>query len=927
MPPALVLSVLFVVAATAAPPLPTITMPAITGIATVGAAESVFDWKTQHCATGRPLAPCHPAPCHATPYRRDVPDAPAMAWRDPVSNLTFVAPGDSRGTWPSIGHGLDAVKHDCSEMIFNYSGPSGYNQPPWTPLESASMFSSHEWLYAPWVVPPTPGSGKNATVYMLVHNEFHGFEHSPQLCNATTMIHGRCWYNSVSMSVSHDGGRHIEHVAPPPHHLVAAAATKYVPNNGAYGVFSPSQIVSYKGWLYSFPRFATQDRPQGTAGGGGVTIMRIQEKDLNDPTKWRFWTGPESAGGAGEGAFTGQSTNPYTQAAGGASPAAICFGPSPTNTSKPGACDHPQPSQAVPRYLPAHDMFLMTGYSNMPSGHGAGGHFGFSTAKFPWGPWTAMQPISGVDVNPAKDPTQVRGLYPSLLDPNSPSLTYETIEGDTAYVYWVQGRDKTVVGAPDMARDLWRQKVKISFNDTLENPPPTPPPAVAAWDHVQGNGGGDNGGAAATSVCDVTVAPYGAIGDNRTEDTAAVQRALDDSTCSTVLLPSGRTFLLRPIELRSHRALVVDGNIAAWRTITTWPNSTTKNCSTVPYQSNVTHSAPQRESLLYAAKLSNFTLSGKGTIEGHGWNWWPLASRSDYWHHCRPKLIHVGTVDSAQDGAAVDITLTGVTLANSPFWTVAVRGAKRLRIQDVHVTTTAFCGYAESPNTDGFNLQGDDILIEDSTVRNGDDCTPIFPPSNNITIRNVSCECGNGITLAVWPNFSRPGHGGDITNFRADGVTFVGTNNAVSVKSLPSFVGTIANATFANFVLRGVKTAIAVNFLGQGGRQQDFHSAGGEATVPPPLRLGAGTMHGVRIVNVSGTTQDAGHITCTAGLPCTGIVMENVVLTEKTENKTWGKEGGAFGYDCANAEGRASASCTPQPCGWTPSSGGEFRGL
>ena len=92
-----------------------------------------------------------------------------------------------------------------------------------------------------------------------------------------------------------------------------------------------------------------------------------------------------------------------------------------------------------------------------------------------------MQPITGVDVNPAKDPTQVRGLYPSLLDPNSPSLTYETIEGDTAYVYWVQGRDKTVVGAPDMARDLWRQKVEISFNDTfLDNPPPTPP--ASNWD-------------------------------------------------------------------------------------------------------------------------------------------------------------------------------------------------------------------------------------------------------------------------------------------------------------------------------------------------------------------------------------------------------------------------------------------------------------
>ena len=60
----------------------------------------------------------------------------------------------------------------------------------------------------------------------------------------------------------------------------------------------------------------------------------------------------------------------------------------------------------------------------------------------------------------------IRGLYPSLLDPNSPSLNYDTIVGDTAYLYWVQGRNKTdVAPCPDMARDLWRQKVRINFKN------------------------------------------------------------------------------------------------------------------------------------------------------------------------------------------------------------------------------------------------------------------------------------------------------------------------------------------------------------------------------------------------------------------------------------------------------------------------------
>ena len=119
------------------------------------------------------------------------------------------------------------------------------------------------------------------------------------------------------------------------------------------------------------------------------------------------------------------------------------------------------PSQPVPRYLPKLDLFLLTGYCNMP-GAPAHAHFGVSYAPEPWGPWSRMQPITAVSVDPTKDEPFIRGLYPSLLDPNSASYNYDTIEGDEAYLYWVQGRNKGVVHAPDIARDLWRQRVKIT---------------------------------------------------------------------------------------------------------------------------------------------------------------------------------------------------------------------------------------------------------------------------------------------------------------------------------------------------------------------------------------------------------------------------------------------------------------------------------
>ena len=52
-----------------------------------------------------------------------------------------------------------------------------------------------------------------------------------------------------------------------------------------------------------------------------------------------------------------------------------------------------------------------------------------------------------------------------------------------------------------------------------------------------------------------TVTAYGAKGDNRTEDTHAVQAALDG--CDTVVFPAPGRYLIRPVFLRHNDLAVV----------------------------------------------------------------------------------------------------------------------------------------------------------------------------------------------------------------------------------------------------------------------------------------------------------------------------------------------------------------------------------
>ena len=63
-----------------------------------------------------------------------------------------------------------------------------------------------------------------------------------------------------------------------------------------------------------------------------------------------------------------------------------------------------------------------------------------------------------------------------------------------------------------------------------------------------------------------TVRDFGAKGDNHTEDTAAVAAAV--AQCDSVHFPAGYKFLLRPIRLRSHQQLVIDGTLVAWPYLT-----------------------------------------------------------------------------------------------------------------------------------------------------------------------------------------------------------------------------------------------------------------------------------------------------------------------------------------------------------------------
>ena len=168
---------------------------------------------------------------------------------------------------------------------------------------------------------------------------------------------------------------------------------------------------------------------------------------------------------------------------------------------------------------------------------------------------------------------------------------------------------------------------------------------------------------------DCNVLAFGAKGDNATEDTVAVQAAINacaGAAAGAVVLPAGHVFLTMPLTLLSHTTLIVakGATLLASPEINRWPNSTHGvTCHTTPYEAKNPVYVPQLENYIWVGNTTGVTITGGGVIDGQGWRWWPLRKRpGDYWHNCRPKLVAGDSIGQ--------FTMHNITLRDSPMYLI-----------------------------------------------------------------------------------------------------------------------------------------------------------------------------------------------------------------------------------------------------------------
>jgi hypothetical protein len=364
--------------------------PAAPLLRIVGNVQTVFSWGRQACS-----------PTQA-------PDLPVRVFRDYRGRIQLLL--SHYVNFRMIGPSLDRLHPDCHAVL-----RSPQNSSP-------SRFEDREWLASLFTT-----DGRK--IWALVHEEYQGNRH-PGRCPSGSYY--ACWYNSVTLARSIDGGRSYSHAAAR-RQLVAGPLRPYQQGTEPVGVFTPSNIVTGPdGAYYALVRIRDPDGTRGTC--------LLRTKRIGSPAAWRAWSGD---------GFGGVLRNPYRSRPGGGS---ACAPVSQGNIAE--MTESLTYSYALGRYL------LVGLAPPGPLSIGAkvtGIYFSTSSDLVHWTPRTLVTPAVTVQSYVCGGPSPI--AYPSVVDPGSSSRTYAT-SGRTPFLYFTQFHYTRCHQTAD--RDLVRVALEIS---------------------------------------------------------------------------------------------------------------------------------------------------------------------------------------------------------------------------------------------------------------------------------------------------------------------------------------------------------------------------------------------------------------------------------------------------------------------------------
>jgi len=317
------------------------------------------------------------------------------------------------------------------------------------------------------------------------------------------------------------------------------------------------------------------------------------------------------------------------------------------------------------------------------------------------------------------------------------------------------------------------------------------------------------------------VTRYGASNDSSKKATVAISNAIAAASRAgggTVYFPPGK-YLTGAIHLKSNIIVFIDAG------------------AELHFSDNFDDYLPMVESryegvdvksfspLFYAYRADNITITGRGIINGHGKKWWDFVEgykegqNRTKWQQLfdslnkdiilpdDPRQMKRGFLRPPfiQPMYCKNVTIEGITIINSPFWTVNPEFCENVRVTGVTINNPP------SPNTDGINPESCKYVhISDCHISVGDDCITIksgkdkpgrskAAPAQNYTITNCTMLSGHG-GVVIGSEMS-----GGVKNIVISNCIFDGTDRGIRIKTTRGRGGIVEDIRVDNIIMKNIK--------------------------------------------------------------------------------------------------------------------------
>jgi polygalacturonase len=352
------------------------------------------------------------------------------------------------------------------------------------------------------------------------------------------------------------------------------------------------------------------------------------------------------------------------------------------------------------------------------------------------------------------------------------------------------------------------------------------------------------------NICD-----FGAVGDNKTINTEAIQNAID--RCSEkggkVFFPAG-DYISGTIYLKSNVTLHLSGNakLIGSTNIKDYPHNT----PAYKFYGDTW----VKQSLIYAEKQENIAITGTGTIDGQGWAFKTTTRKKPDRYMNRPYVLWFVE--------CTNVRVENIFMTNSAMWMQHYLACNKVRVKGIRVFN--HCNY----NNDMIDIDAcKDVIISDCIGDTDDDALTIKSTSNqkseNIIVSNciLSSHC-NAIKCGTESSggFKNIVISNCIIRPSEQRTTIYGAPDGISGITLGMVDGGILEGININNVI--IHRVVVPLYLRLGNRARAYRPDQGEIPV--------GTFKNVQISNIYAS--DADSISCSfTGIP--GHPIENISLS------------------------------------------------